>query len=393
MSDATRFDYTFLHDPSMSIWSFPMIGLQNNMFIYPEIPKFSICSKASASFYISSNPAVLKDVRFVFNIDKYWKMINGKSSEAIICDVYIGDQVVDGIKYCSWCMQIMQSTSISKHRSERFVHNLFGTLGEFSNVLINTYSLIMLSLKRKHSLDEMNDYYIKVLSPILSEDRFRTYISWLIQCIKNVIKAEITAIDKATLHMDGWVKFFGYEGVQISYAIAGKRVTRFLGLLYLEGQKHNVTNMTNALRKLLNEFNIGSKLTVFCGDSTNFNPAFAKENSLIFDPCKCHQVSNVFKRFKLPPVFTKARECCIKMHQCTKFREFMLENDHKSIIYFSEIRWLSIFPMIKRLLESIDMINEYMKTEADKDITDPKKSFLTRWDSISMIKICTFFKE
>lgn len=375
MFDASRFGYTFLHDSSMSIWSFPMVGLQKKKFIELDIPKFAICSKDSAFIYISSDPEKLKNVRFVFDYDEYLKMTKGKLTKAIICDVYIGDKVIDGIKYCSWCMQIMKDTSVSKHRSDRYTHNLFGVSGQFSNVLINTYSLIILSLKRKHSLDEMNDHYIKVLSPILTEDRFRKYIIWLIQCMKNVIKAEIATIDQATLHMDGWVKFFGYEGVQISYTIAAKRVTRFLGLLYLEGQKHNVTNMTTAMKELIKEFHLESKLTVFCGDSTNFNPAFAKENDLIFDPCKCHQISNVFKRFQLPPVFQRARESCIKMHQCTKFREYMLKNHHKSIIYFSEIRWLSIFPMIKRLLESIDSINEYMKEEADKDITDPKKKF------------------
>lgn len=50
------------------------------------------------------------------------------------------------------------------------------------------------------------------------------------------------------------------------------------------------------MKKLIEEFHIESKLTAFCDDSINFNPAFAKENALIIDPCKCYKISNVFKR-------------------------------------------------------------------------------------------------
>lgn len=49
--------------------------------------------------------------------------------------------------------------------------------------------------------------------------------------------------------------------------------------------------MTETLKKVTEHYKIQDKITVLCGDTTNFNPSFARDNKWEFDPCKNHQLS------------------------------------------------------------------------------------------------------
>lgn len=333
---------------SMSVISFPLIRV--NFAHNAGIPEFATATLANARSVLQVPDEDFINIRIIYD--------HRAADNKTICKIMNGDQQIKECRYCAWCMLFLKTNSTGNHK-ENCIHQYVRNMSAYSYLLKNTYSLLMQAFSRKHALCEMNDRCCQYISPLMQESRLRSYINELVHGIRNVIIAEISTVESITLHMDGWTKVFNYEGVEVSYNLAGKEVKRFLGLLYLEGASHNVMNMSAAVDRLKSLYHIGDKIKILVADSTNFNPAFASGNNLDFDPCKCHQLNNVFKRFKLPGVFNKVHECVGRMGKQQKLHEYFHEKGAKSLTTCSNTRWLTEIPTLVSFLGHFDHILKY----------------------------------